>query len=138
MRRAVLALVLAGCTTGSPHYWVDADIGLCPEADPAPVDAGARGRHAEVLYHAEPQAGPPQPIAQWGHPTDAGMVLDLQLWPGGADYQGHASGPCFVVPLDTQRGTPCLPPLVLAMLVRQQAARELAAQPHDAGPAAHH
>jgi hypothetical protein len=68
------------------------------------------------------------PLLQWGHPTDAGPVVDLQLWPGPADFRGLPQGQCFVAALDEAgHASPCIPPAVIRALVATELAREQAA-----------
>ena len=95
MKRAAILAFLVGCT--SAHY----------DAAPDAVSA------------------PTGPTRAWGHATDGGALVDLQLWPGPIDYQGRPAGECFVARIH-DRPSPCLPPQVLQALVEQEADREQA------------
>lgn len=103
MKRAAILAFLVGCT--SAHY----------DAAPDAVSAG----------HDAATSAPTGPTRAWGHATDGGALVDLQLWPGPIDYQGRRDGECFVARVH-DRPSLCLPPQVLQALVEQEADREQA------------
>jgi hypothetical protein len=117
MRRVLAGLyaaLVAGCTAtpAAPDGWRAPEQQLQPAQPPA---SAAPTEHQG-------------PLLQWGHRTDAGPVVDLQLWPGPADFRGLPQGQCFVAALDEAgHASPCIPPAVIRALVATELAREQAA-----------